>query len=49
MQLFAQGNTKLEMRYVGTGYCAHYLVYTLAGNSSKPLYTDVENIEVILF
>ena len=29
MQLFAQGNTKLEMRYVGTGYCAYYSVYTL--------------------
>ena len=25
------------MRYVGAGYCALYLIYTLAGNSSKSL------------
>ena len=38
---------------MGAGYCALYLVYTHAGNSSRSrkqcAYTDVETNDVILF
>ena len=36
-------NTKLRNIYVGVGYCALYLDYTLAGNSSKSLESNVDS------